>query len=440
MNTWATGLPEGRPTLFLALLAGALTPNKQENEGSQVLPSAGPERPNRPAQDQRRKHGGMRGDREGSHQPRTPTASHYFRPETNDRKQTAANSAPSSPNPASQPFGSGVVVVARVSAASAPSSGPGGPLLAPGLPGSAAPGIGRASTPGAARATREDGGRRGTAPPALATGQAQRHLSVLQSAVPTPRSRFRGDSGRGTLRSPLGRKKKSKKKTKTNKKITKTQKALPATVLGLPARRLTRASQAASPRPSGACSGLGRVLRRASRPADNRYGRPGLRHDPGPDEAQGAREPGTASAPASPTAPASLRGRVRRERGNRPGANGSGLSGRPRRLPPLSSADSIFFFLPREARKRDSPPQSLGGGEWERRTEGVCGAARGGDWEKLIFLARPPSLQALPRPLLAAPPRRRPPLAEPRSLLRGSPGGSGGRNTHTRAHTLGAHN
>lgn len=136
MNTWATGLPEGRPTLFLALLAGALTPNKQENEGSQVLPSAGPERPNRPAQDQRRKHGGMRGDREGSHQPRTPTASHYFRPETNDREQTAANSAPSSPNPASQPFGSGVVVVARVSAASAPSSGPGGPFLAPGLPGS----------------------------------------------------------------------------------------------------------------------------------------------------------------------------------------------------------------------------------------------------------------------------------------------------------------
>lgn len=225
MNTWATGLPEGRPTLFLALLAGALTPNKQENEGSQVLPSAGPERPNRPAQDQRRKHGGMRGDREGSHQPRTPTASHYFRPETNDRKQTAANSAPSSPNPASQPFGSGVVVVARVSAASAPSSGPGGPLLAPGLPGSAAPGIGRASTPGAARATREDGGRRGTAPPALATGQAQRHLSVLQSAVPTPRSRFRGDSGRGTLRSPLGRKKKAKENQNKQKNHQNTKSA-----------------------------------------------------------------------------------------------------------------------------------------------------------------------------------------------------------------------
>lgn len=56
MNTWATGLLEGRPTLSLALFAGALTPNKQENEGSQVLPSAGPERPSRPAQDQRRKH------------------------------------------------------------------------------------------------------------------------------------------------------------------------------------------------------------------------------------------------------------------------------------------------------------------------------------------------------------------------------------------------
>lgn len=227
MNTWATGLPEGRPTLFLALLAGALTPNKQENEGSQVLPSAGPERPNRPAQDQRRKHGGMRGDREGSHQPRTPTASHYFRPETNDREQTAANSVPSSPNPASQPFGSGVVVVARVSAASAPSSGPGGPLLAPGLPGSAAPGIGRASTPGAARATREDGGRRATAPPALATGQAQRHLSVLQSAVPTPRSRFRGDSGRGTLRSPLGRKKKKQKENQNKQKNHQNTKSAP---------------------------------------------------------------------------------------------------------------------------------------------------------------------------------------------------------------------
>lgn len=107
---------------------------------------------------------------------------------------------------------------------------------------------------------------------------------------------------------------------------------------------------------------------------------------------------------------------------------------------PAPPPTPFFFFLPREARKRDSPPRSLGGSEWERRTEGVCGAARGGDWEKLIFLARPPSLQALPRPLLAAPPRRRPPLAEPRSLLRGSPGGSGGRNTHTRAHTLGAHN
>lgn len=159
----------------------------------------------------------MRGDREGSHQPRTPTASHYFWPETNDREQTAATSAPSSPNPASQPFGSGVVVVARVSAASAPSSGPGGPFLAPGLPGSAAPGRGRASTPGAARATREDGGRRATAPPALATGQAQRHLSVLQPADPTPRSRFRGGSGRGTLRSPLGRKKEKEKNTETKK-------------------------------------------------------------------------------------------------------------------------------------------------------------------------------------------------------------------------------
>lgn len=104
MNTWVTGLPEGRPTLFLALLAGALTPNKQENEGSRVLPSAGPERPNRPAQDQRRKHRGMRGDREGSHQPRTRTASHYFRPETNDKRANHRQLSPFKPQPSEPAF------------------------------------------------------------------------------------------------------------------------------------------------------------------------------------------------------------------------------------------------------------------------------------------------------------------------------------------------
>lgn len=94
------------------------------------------------------------------------------------------------------------------------------------LQGSPAPRRGRASTPGAARATREDGGRRATAPPALATGQAQRHLSVLQPADPTPRSRFRVDSGRGTLRSPLGRKK-EKKKYRDKKKYHQNTKSSP---------------------------------------------------------------------------------------------------------------------------------------------------------------------------------------------------------------------
>lgn len=193
----------------------------------------------------------MSGGREGRHQPRNPTTSHYFRPETSDRKQTVTTSAPSSPNAASQPFGSGGLRGL-------------GSILGSRRP---APG---SRTPGAARAAREDGGRRATAPPALATGQAERHLSVLRPAAPTPRSRFRGDLG-----SPLGRDKKSKKtnkkkktlknktkkkksklkkKSRHNKRITKAQKALPASHRP-PSRRLAGALRVASAPASRACSG-----------------------------------------------------------------------------------------------------------------------------------------------------------------------------------------
>ena len=55
-----------------------------------------------------------------------------------------------------------------------------------------------ASTKGAARAARKDGARGATAPPALATGQAQRHLSAFQPPPPHPtpaRARVPADAG-----------------------------------------------------------------------------------------------------------------------------------------------------------------------------------------------------------------------------------------------------
>lgn len=148
--------------------------------------------------------------------------------------------------------------------------------------------------------------------------------------------------------------------------------------------------------------------------------------------------PGASAAASSPDAP------VRRQRArgwNRRGGSVKRVPGPLSRLLGRRGLHFFFFPPPRSTERRTPHPGASEEASGREGTEGAeCRAseraARGGDWKKLIFLARPPSLRALPRPLLAAPPRRRPPLAEPRSLLRGSPGGSGGRNTHTYTHTL----
>lgn len=58
------------------------------------------------------------------------------------------------------------------------------------------------SIKGAARAAREDGARGATAPPALAKGQAQRHLSAFQPS-PTPQDpAFGATRGAGTAPGP----------------------------------------------------------------------------------------------------------------------------------------------------------------------------------------------------------------------------------------------
>lgn len=120
MNSSAA-LLEGRPDrpLSLALLAGTLTPNNQKNEvkGPKVCPRPG-------LKDQDVQHE-IKGENTGGHgETRREAINQGTRP------HPTATSAPSSPNPASRPFGSGVF------AASAPSLRPGGPLPAPGLPGS----------------------------------------------------------------------------------------------------------------------------------------------------------------------------------------------------------------------------------------------------------------------------------------------------------------
>lgn len=69
------------------------------------------------------------------------------------------------------------------------------------------------------------------------------------------------------------------------------------------------------------------------------------------------------------------------------------------------------------------------------KRNGGGGRTEGRRLEKLIFLPCPPVTPGPPCPLLAAPPRR-PPLAEPRSLLPGSRRLRGAENTHSRTQLI----
>lgn len=110
----------------------------------------------------------------------------------------------------------------------------------------------------------------------------------------------------------------------------------------------------------------------------------------------------------------------------------------PLSFPPLSQADRGLHFAGERADAVDTQRASeRGSGRGDGR--GVR-AGEGRRLGKPISLARPPSLRALPRPLLAAPPRRRvlpaPPSPAPSSAAPGRLRGAEGSHSHT----LGAHN
>lgn len=283
--------------------------------------------------------------------------------------------------------------------------------------------------PGAAR---EDGGRGATAPPALATGQAQRHLSALQPAAPTPRSCFRGDSGREAPRrgKKRGKGKNARTKTKPQKQNKKPQPPLrhsppsliPPAATGL-AGRLRSAEPGVrwggSPRPGP------RILRRASRrPATGR--RAGAAAQAG-DEAQGTVHP---SVPAWPRAPGSPRAQLLREGGSRLDENGAGSGPSPPPPSPVLRRRGLHFAEKQEnAIHTQELSEGKRVGETEKGSRG-CVKKQGEEIGKADF-----SCSAAVTPGPPSPPARGP--AEPRSLLRGSraaPGG--GIHTHSHTHTL----
>ena len=94
------------------------------------------------------------------------------------RNKTPRSPTPSRSEPAAYSFGSGGTGRDQ---ATPQTSACGAWPPRPGPPGARA---GEPSKKGAARAAGEDGARRATAPPALAKGQAQRHLSAFQQPPP----------------------------------------------------------------------------------------------------------------------------------------------------------------------------------------------------------------------------------------------------------------
>nr|XP_044632635.1 translation initiation factor IF-2-like [Equus asinus] len=244
-----------------------------------------------------------------------------------------------------------------------------------------------ASAKGAVRAAREDGARRATAPPALARGQAQRHLSAFQPP-PHPQIRSRGGPGGANRIGPAPSRPKQGRS-------------------GPSSLRAGRAGSAEGARP-------GRVLRAAPRLIRARPRVLGGAPGPGGEGGGGAgarREPGRAGS-AGPSC--ARRGRPQERAGRRK----PGGTSRPPTAPlPLPSRGVHFA----EKKENAIHTQELRG---EKRNEG--GKTEGRRLEKLIFLPRPPSLGP------SLPPARGP--AEPRSLLPGSRRLRGAEDTLAGAH------
>lgn len=212
----------------LSLLAGTLTPNNQENDevkGSQSPALCRALKTQSSSARSKEKTRGDAGRQGGKPSTQEPTTSHGLRQMTESK------------SPAPQPLQAPTQRASLSGLGSRWSHGSSRPPLHPRDP-VARSWLRDSRAPGAARAAREDGGRRATAPPALATGQAQRHLSALRPAAPTPRSRFRGEA-------PWAGKKKKKSRQKKNHPNTKSPPRRSPPNPG-PQADTTRASQAAS--------------------------------------------------------------------------------------------------------------------------------------------------------------------------------------------------
>lgn len=148
---------------------------------------------------------------EPSHPLQGPTPSPLLSSNTSGKEQDAVGPSPSPLAPRSRrSFGSGgngegrgCAGPALGRAAPAPPAALSTRSVAPPRLGSPRARARAAPTKGAARAAREDGARGATAPPALATGQAQRHLSAFQPhPTPPPPPRKIPHSGRLGGREP----------------------------------------------------------------------------------------------------------------------------------------------------------------------------------------------------------------------------------------------
>ncbi|XP_046494784.1 translation initiation factor IF-2-like [Equus quagga] len=252
-----------------------------------------------------------------------------------------------------------------------------------------------ASAKGAARAAREDGARRATAPPALARGQAQRHLSAFQPP-PHPQIRSRGGPGGANRIGPAPSRPKQGRP-------------------GPSSLRAGRAGSAEGARP-------GRVLRAAPRLIRARPRVLGGAPGPGGEGGGGAgarREPGRAGS-AGPSCARRGRPQERRAGGSQEEQAARAPPPPAHRSPPPPEPRGPFC---REERKRDSHPRASG------REKKRGGENRGEEIGKAYFSSAPAVTRALPAP--CSRPRRAP---LPPSRLPAAPGG--GRHTRWRTQLI----